>query len=120
MLNNIASATRPNVAAIVVEATTTDNDNAIGPNFLGSAVGAPLYRWGTQTTRDGASLPLDGQGPDLIGTPAFRAPASPLAGGLALTASPARAGIPLGATRDIAGRAYAPGEVPTFGAYRSP
>ncbi|MBN4096847.1 MULTISPECIES: right-handed parallel beta-helix repeat-containing protein [Methylobacterium] len=120
VLNNIAYATRPNVAAIVVEATTTDNNNAIGPNFLGSAVGAPLYRWGTQATGDGASLPLNGQGPDLTGTPAFRDPANPMAGGLALTAPPARAGIPLGATRDIAGQAYAPGEAPTFGAYRNP
>lgn len=120
VINNIAYATRPNVAAIVVEATTTDNNNAIGPNFLGSAVGAPLYRWGNQATGDGTSLPLNGQGPDLTGTPAFRDPASPMTGGLALTAAPARAGIPLGATRDIAGRAYAPGEAPTFGAYRSP
>jgi hypothetical protein len=43
-----------------------------------------------------------------------------MTGGLALTAPPARAGIPLGATRDLAGRAYAADESPTFGAYRSP
>ena len=120
VLNNIAFATRPNVAAIVVEATTTDNNNAIGPNFIGSAAGAPLYRWGTKGTGDGAGLPLNGQGPDLIGTPAFRDAASPMAGGLALTTAPARAGIPLDAIRDIAGRTYAAGEAPTFGAYRSP
>ncbi|MBE7248711.1 MAG: right-handed parallel beta-helix repeat-containing protein [Actinomycetospora chiangmaiensis] len=120
VLNNVAYATRPGVAAIVVEATTTDNNNAIGPNFIGSAAGAPLYRWGTEATGDGASLPLNGQAPDLTGTPAFRDTASPLTGGLALTAAPARAGLPLGATRDIAGRPYEAGEAPTFGAYRSP
>jgi parallel beta-helix repeat protein len=120
VLNNIAYATRPGVAAIVVEATTTDNGNAIGPNFIGSAAGGPLYRWGTKATGDGAGLPLHGQGPDLSGPPAFRDPQTPMTGGLALTAPPARAGIPLGATRDLAGRAYAADESPTFGAYRSP
>jgi parallel beta-helix repeat protein len=120
VLNNIAYATRPGIAAIVVEATTTDNANAIGPNFLGSAAGVPLYRWGTKAAGDGAGLPLNGRGPDLTGTPAFRDAASPMTGGLALTAAPARAAIPLGATRDIAGRPYAAGEAPTFGAYRSP
>ena len=120
VLNNIAFATRPGIAAIAVEATTADNGNAIGPNFIGSSVGAPLYRWAATATSDGASLPLKGQGPDLAGTPAFRDRAAPFADGLALTKPPARAGIPLGATRDLAGRAYAPGEAPTFGAYRSP
>ncbi|GJE14854.1 MULTISPECIES: right-handed parallel beta-helix repeat-containing protein [Methylobacterium] len=120
VLNNIAYATRPGVSAIVVEATTIDNGNALGPNFVGSAAGAPLYRWGTAATSDGASLPLGGRAPDLAGSPGFRDAASPLAGGLALTSSPARAGIPLGAPRDLAGRPYADGEAPTFGAYRSP
>ena len=120
VLNNIAYATRPGVSAIVVEATTTDNGNAIGPNFLGSAAGAPLYRWGATATSDGASLPLNGQGPDLTGTPAFRDIANPMTDGLALTSAPDRAGIPLGAARDLAGRPYAAGEAPTFGAYRSP
>ena len=54
------------------------------------------------------------------GIPNFVDPSRPMAGGLALSAAPARAGISLGATRDIAGHAYAPGEAPTFGAYRSP
>ncbi|MDP4021770.1 right-handed parallel beta-helix repeat-containing protein [Methylobacterium sp. NEAU 140] len=120
VLNNIAYATRPGVSAIVVEATTVDNRNAIGPNFLGTRTGAPLYRWGAKATDDGASLPLGGRGPDLTGAPAFLDPARPMAGGLALTAAPARAGVPLGATRDIAGRPYGPGEAPTFGAYRGP
>ena len=120
VLNNIAYATRPGVAALVVEATTIDNDNAIGPNFLGSSAGTPLYRWGKRAVGDGSGLPLNGMAPDLVGTPAFRAAASPMTGGLALTSAPTRAGIPLGATRDIAGRAYAPGDAPTFGAYRSP
>ena len=100
--------------------STADNNNAIGPNFIGSGAGAPLYLWAATTTSDGATLPLNGQGPDLVGTPAFRDPTKPLADGLALTTPPARAGIPLGATRDLAGRAYAAGEAPTFGAYRSP
>ncbi len=119
VLNNIALATRPGVAAIVVEATTTDNGNAIGPNLLGSTAGGPLYRWGA-TTDAGGTLPLNARAPDLAGVPSFVDPARPMAGGLALTAAPARAGIALGATRDITGRPYAAGEAPTFGAYRSP
>ena len=118
--NNIALATRPGVAAIVVEATTTDNGNGIGPNFLGRTDGGPVYRWGSTSTDDGRTLPLDAKAPDLVGAARFLDPGRPMAGGLALTASPVRPGIPLGATRDIVGKPYAAGEAPTFGAYRSP
>ena len=120
VLNNIALATRPGVAAIVVEATTTDDGNAIGPNFLGSTAGGPLYRWGRTSTDDGTTLPLNAKAPDLAGTPRFVDPGRPMAGGLALAAAPARPGVPHDATRDIAGKPYAAGEPPTFGAYRSP
>ena len=120
VLNNIALSTRSGVAAIVVEATTTDNGNAIGPNFLGSTAGDPLYRWGATATDDGRALPRNAQAPDLAGIPRFVDPAHPMAGGLALAAPPDRPGVPHDATRDIAGRPYAAGEPPTFGAYRSP
>lgn len=120
VLNNLVVSTRRDVAAIAVEATTVDNGNRIGPNLLANTMGGSLYLWGTARADDGARLPLGAAAPDLVAAPRFVDPASPMAGGLALAAAPARPGLALGATRDITGHAYAGGEAPTFGAYRSP
>ncbi|WP_375465512.1 nitrous oxide reductase family maturation protein NosD [uncultured Methylobacterium sp.] len=120
VLNNIAVATRPGVAAIAVQATSTGRGNAIGPNLLTHGAGGVLYAYGATRTDDGASLPLGARAPDLTEAPAFVDPGQPFANGFALTRAPARLGIPLGATQDLTGRAYAPNEAPTFGAYRSP
>ena len=120
VLNNIVVATRGDVAAVVVEATSTGRGNAIGPNLLRHAPGGWLYAYGSARTDDGASLLLEARAPDLTEAPAFADPAKPFANGFALTRALSRPGIPLGATRDLTGRPYAPNEAPTFGAYRSP
>lgn len=120
VLNNIVVATRPGVSAIVVDAPSTDNGNAIGPNLLQHAAGGYLYAWGATRTDDGPTLPLGALAFDLTETPAFVDPTQPFDGGFALRRALSRLGIPLGATQDLAGRPYAPNEAPTFGAYRSP
>ncbi|MGU3539176.1 right-handed parallel beta-helix repeat-containing protein [Methylobacterium sp. A54F] len=120
VLNNIAVATRPGVAALVVEATTTDKGNRIGPNMLARTGPGDLYVWGTRRLKEPGGLALGGAAPDLLETPAFADARKPFAEGLRLTRAPSRAGIPLGATRDLAGAPYAPGDAPAFGAYRSP
>lgn len=120
VLDNIVVATRPGVSAIVVDASSINNGNAIGPNLLRHAAGGSLYAWGAKRTDDGSTLPLGAPAPDLTETPAFVDPTRPFDGGFALRRALSRLGIPLGASRDIAGRPYAPDEAPTFGAYRSP
>lgn len=120
VLNNIAVATRAGVAAIAVEATSTGRGNAIGPNLLRHAPGGWLYAYGGARTDDGGSLPLGARAPDLTEAPAFADPEKPLADGLAPTRALSRLAIPLGATRDLPGRAFARDEAPAFGAYRSP
>lgn len=117
ILNNLVVATGSGVAAIAVEADAARGDNRLGPNLLHHTAGAPLYWIAGRLSADGAGLKAAS---DLAEAPAFADPERPMQAGLSLSHPPSRAGLSLGAARDIAGRPYSETESRTFGAYREP
>ena len=118
VFNNLMLPTRAEVSGLLIDYTTADDANTLGPNQIGvrPAGSWAMQRGGRLAATQAELNSVSGITGNLVETPRLADATAPLAHGLRQTRTPTLAGVPVTGTIDLMGTVPVP-TMSFFGAY---